>query len=205
MSVGQELLDVPLPEMVAKLGAGIADAQHQLDMNSVEVAKTLAETEIEVVPAITRTISADGSVDYSAADAIDVSLLQAGLFPTFYQFSEATIEVEMDIKTTTETETSVDVSTGGSVGFGLWSARIDVDVSHNRKFGKEVDHEVFMVRLLADIGAPDRLLLHHRSGFAVVRLPFGRIKRLRSDPLVETAGGIQFDAERFAAVTGSGP
>jgi hypothetical protein len=138
MSVGQELLDVPLPEMVAKLGAGIADAQHQLDMNSVEVAKTLAETEIEVVPAITRTIGADGSVDYSAAEAIDVSLLQAGLFPTFYQFSEATIEVEMDIKTTTETETSIDVSTGGSVGFGMWSARIDVDVSHNRKFGKEV-------------------------------------------------------------------
>jgi hypothetical protein len=138
MSVGQELLDVPLPEMVAKLGGGIADAQNELDMNSVEVAKTLAETEIEVVPAITRTIASDGSVGYDAAEPIDVSLLQAGLFPTFYQFSEATIEVEMDIKTTTETETQIDVSAGGRVGFGLWSARIDVDVSHNRKFGKEV-------------------------------------------------------------------
>lgn len=69
----------------------------------------------------------------------------------------------------------------------------------------EVDHEVFMVRLLAVIGTPDRLLLHHRSGFAIVRQSFGRIKRVRSDPFVETAGGIQFDAERFAAVTGSGP
>ena len=138
MSVGQELLDVPLPEMVAKIGQGIADAQHQLDMNSVEVAKILADTEIEVVPAITRTINADGSVDYETADAIDVSLLQAGLFPTFYQFSEATIDVEMDIKTTPETETQVDVSSQAKFGFGLWSARVDVDVSHNRKFGKEV-------------------------------------------------------------------
>ena len=138
MSVGQQLLDVPLPEMVAKLGQGIADAQHQLDMNSVEVAEILADTEIEVVPAITRTINADGSVDYSAADPIDVSLLQAGLFPTFYQFSEATIEVEMDIKTTTETETEVEVSSEASFGFGMWSASVEVDVSHNRKFGREV-------------------------------------------------------------------
>lgn len=138
MSVGQELLDVPFPEMVASLGQGIADAQHQLDMNSVEVARTLAETEIEIVPAITRTISADGEVSFSTADPIDVSLLQVGLFPTFYQFSEAVIEVEMDIKTTTERETNIDVSARARAGFGLWGGSIQTDVSHNRKFGKEV-------------------------------------------------------------------
>lgn len=139
MSVGQDLLDTPFPEMVAKLGQGIADAQHELDMNSVEVAKTLAETEIEIVPAITRTINEDGSVNYSSADAIDVSLLQAGLFPTFYQFSEAIIEVEMDIKTTTERETNIEVSASTEVDFGVWSSRVDVDVEHNRKFGREVN------------------------------------------------------------------
>ena len=138
MSVGQELLDVPFPEMVASMGQGIADAQNQLDMNSVEVAKTLAETEIEVVPALTRTIGTDGDVTYSAAEPIDVSLLQAGLFPTFYQFSEAVIEVEMDIKTTTETETDIDVSASARAGFGLFGGSIQTDVSHNRKFGKEV-------------------------------------------------------------------
>lgn len=138
MSVGQELLDVPFPEMIASMGQGIADAQNQLDMNSVEVAKTLAETEIEVVPAITRTIGADGEVQFDSADPIDVSLLQVGLFPTFYQFSESTIEVEMDIKTTTERETSIDVSARARAGFGLWGGSIQTDVSHNRKFGKEV-------------------------------------------------------------------
>ena len=138
MTVGQELLDVPFPEMVAKLGQGVADAQHQLDMNSVEVAQTLADTEIDVVPAITRTINADGSVDYDSADPVEISLLQAGLFPTFYQFSEAIIDVEMDIKTTTEIETNVEVSASAKFGFGAWSSRIDVDVEHNRKFGREV-------------------------------------------------------------------
>ena len=33
--VGQELLAVPLPEMVMKLGLGIAEAQRALDENSV--------------------------------------------------------------------------------------------------------------------------------------------------------------------------
>lgn len=138
MTVGQELLDVPFPEMVANLGQGVADAQHQLDMNSVEVARTLADTEIDVVPAITRTINDDGSVDFESAEPIEISLLQAGLFPTFYQFSEAIIEVEMDIKTTTEVETNVEVSASTEFGFGAWSSRIDVDVEHNRKFGREV-------------------------------------------------------------------
>ena len=138
MSVGQELLDVPFPEMIASIGQGIADAQNQLGMNSVEVAKTLAETEIEVVPAITRTIGSDGSVEFDSADPMDVSLLQVGLFPTFYQFSESVIEVGMDIKTTTERETNIDVSASARAGFGLWGGSIQTDVSHNRKFGKEV-------------------------------------------------------------------
>lgn len=137
MTVGQELLDVPFPEMVYKLAEGIANAQTQLDKNSVEVAKALAETEIEVVPAITRTITED-DVEFEAADAIDMSLLQVGLNPTFYQFNETVIEVEMDIKTTTETETNLEVGLDASVGWGPFSASLSVDFEHNRKFGKEV-------------------------------------------------------------------
>jgi len=157
MSVGQELLDVPFPEMVASMGQGIADAQNQLDMNSVEVAKTLAETEIEVVPAITRTIDSNGDVSYSSAEAIDVSLLQAGLFPTFYQFSEAIIEVEMDIKTTSERETNIDVSAKARAGFGLWGASVQTDVSHNRKFGKEVHGTSKLKTTMVPVPAPPYL------------------------------------------------
>ena len=160
MSVGQELLDVPFPEMIASMGQGIADAQNQLDMNSVEVAKVLAETEIDVVPAITRTIEQNGDdvdVTYEEADPITTSLLQVGLFPTFYQFSEAVIEVEMDIKTTTERETNIDVSAEAHAGFGLWGGSIQTDVSHNRKFGKEVHGTSKLKTTMVPVPAPPYL------------------------------------------------
>ena len=64
MSVGQELLDVPLPDMVTKLALGIASAQRALDENSVATAKELSDTEIEIVPALTQTIEEDGSVKF---------------------------------------------------------------------------------------------------------------------------------------------
>lgn len=137
-SVGQELLDVPLPDMVTKLALGIADAQRALDQNSVETAKALAETTIKVVPLITQTIDAQGNSTIAEAPAIDMSLLQVGLNPTFYQFQEASIEVTMDIKTTTSTETSVKVGAQAKVGFAMWSASVRVDVAFNRKFSKEV-------------------------------------------------------------------
>lgn len=156
MTVGQELLDVPFPEMVYKLAEGIANAQTQLDNNSVEVAKALADTEIEVVPAITRTISDDG-VEFEAAEPIEMSLLQVGLNPTFYQFSETVIEVEMDIKTTTETETNLDIGFDASVGWGPWSASLSVDFEHNRKFGKEVHGTSRLKTTMVPVPAPPYL------------------------------------------------
>ena len=137
-SVGQELLDVPLPDMVTKLALGVAEAQRALDENSVETATILAETTIEVVPALTQTIAADGEVTFDAADPVEMSLLQVGLNPSFYQFAETSIEVTMDIKTTTSSETNIKVGFKASVGFACWSSSVRVDVQHNRKFQKEV-------------------------------------------------------------------
>jgi hypothetical protein len=156
-SVGQELLAVPLPEMVLKLGLGIAEAQRALDENSVATAQMLAETTVPLVMAVTQTIKADGTVEFTSADPIDVSLLQIGLMPTFYQFSEATIEVTMDIKTTTSTETNVKVSSKASVGFGCFSASVNVDVSHNRKFGKEVHGTSKLTTKMVPVPPPPRI------------------------------------------------
>lgn len=68
-----------------------------------------------------------------------------------------------------------------------------------------VDHDEFVVGLLGYLGDADRLVLHHRSGFALVRLPYGRAQRLKQVPWVSVVGGVQFDLERFAAVTGIDP
>ena len=156
-SVGQELLDVPLPEMVLKLALGIAEAQKALDENSVETAQALAETEIPIVMAVTQTIAADGSVSFTSADPIDVSLIQIGLLPTFYQFSEASIEVTMDIKTTTSRETNIKVGVKAKVGFSMWSASVSIDVSHNRKFGKTVQGTSRLVTKLVPVPPPPRI------------------------------------------------
>jgi hypothetical protein len=156
-SVGQELLDVPLPEMVTKLAMGIASAQAALDENSVATAKLLAETQVEdVVLAVTQTINADGSVNFTQSTAT-MSLLQLGLLPTFYQFAEATIEVTMDIKTTTSTETNIKVSAKAKVGFAMWSASVQADVAHNRKFQKEVRGTSRLVTRLVPVPPPERI------------------------------------------------
>jgi len=156
-SVGQELLDVPLPEMVTKLAMGIATAQAALDANSIETAKFLATTDVEnVVLAVTQTIAADGTVGFSQSTAT-MSLLQLGLMPTFYQFSEATIEVTMDIKTTTSSETNIKVSASAKVGFACWSASVNVEVSHNRKFQKEVHGTSRLFTKLVPVPPPERI------------------------------------------------
>ena len=74
-----------------------------------------------------------------------------------YQFSEATIEVTMDIKTTTSRETNVKVSASAKVGFAAWSASVTADVSHNRKFGKEVRGTSRLFTRLAPVPPPPRI------------------------------------------------
>ena len=156
-SVGQELLDVPLPEMVLKLALGIAEAQRALDENSVETAKALADTTLPMVMGVTQTIAADGAVTFVNAAPVAVSLIQIGLMPTFYQFAEATIEVTMDIKTTTSVETNIKVGIKAKAGFALWSASVSVDVSHNRKFGKEVRGTSRLLTRMVPVPPPPRL------------------------------------------------
>jgi hypothetical protein len=153
-SVGQELLDVPLPEMVTKLAMGIATAQHALDENSASIAILLSQTTVQnVVLAVTQHIAADGTVTFTQSTAT-MSLLQMGLLPTFYQFAEATIEVTMDIKTTTSTETNIKVSASAKVGFAAWSASVNAEVSHNRKFQKEVHGTSRLLTRLVPVPPP---------------------------------------------------
>lgn len=156
-SVGQELLDVPLPDMVLKLALGIAEAQKALDENSVETAKALADTELPLVLGVTQNIAADGTVTFTNAPPVNVSLIQVGLMPTFYQFAEASIEVTMDIKTTTSIESNLKIGTKAKVGFACWSASVSIDVSHNRKFGKEVRGTSRLLTRMVPVPPPPRI------------------------------------------------
>lgn len=157
MNVGHELLNVPLPSMVARLGVGMAIAQRELDQVSVDTARWLAQETVEIIPGYTQTIAEDGKVSYTQAPPIEMSLLQVGLMPTFYQFAEATIEVSMDIKVTTATETSVSARAEAKVGFSVWSASISSEVSHNRRMGREVHGTSRLVTRVVTVPPPARL------------------------------------------------
>lgn len=115
-SVGQELLNVPFPEMVEKMGMAIATAQMALDLNSMKTAQALASTMIPagtVVTAIKETVNAEGAVTATEVLFNDqpMPLLAFGINPTFYAFSETIIEVKMTITMSVERSTSVSFGT----------------------------------------------------------------------------------------------
>jgi hypothetical protein len=121
MSVGRDLLDLPFAELVRNLAVAIADGQTALDRNSVETMKVLAATTIPLLTDVTEIIeptvssvqvqvqdSGGGShqetiqvtgarVRTSDATTAQMTMLQAGIMPTFYQFTEASIEVKLSI------------------------------------------------------------------------------------------------------------
>src|SRR5512138_3909620 len=138
-NVGQELLNVPLPEMVTKLALGIAEAQTKLDLNSTEVARFMSETKIKLptiqtpaVAAVPAVPAGPGGVP-AAVPAVagvpavtgeaEFPLIAMGFFPGFYQFTEAIIEVKMAI--TMATSTSAQIGVTAKAGFGCFSASVN--------------------------------------------------------------------------------
>jgi hypothetical protein len=122
-NVGQELLNVPFPEMVQKLALAIAKGQAALDKNSTATAKTLAKTTINLP-----------KLDNPDQD-FPVSLIAVGIYPQFYQFSTAEIEVKMAITMATSSEFELDV--GADVGWGPFSA--SVNASYSSKYSYDVE------------------------------------------------------------------
>lgn len=138
MSIGAELLNVPLPQMVANLSMAIAEAQSKLDMNSTEVAKFMANTKIKL-PAL----EGGGKVE-------EFPLIALGFFPGFYQFQKATIKVAMAISMSRSTEAGVSAQVKG--GFGMYSA--SVNASYKSKYDYKQEGSSSMEVVLAPAPPP---------------------------------------------------
>lgn len=132
MSVGQDLLNVPFPEMIKSMGLGIAEAQYELDLTSLKIARLMAgyapESEEEGEAVSTERTNL---VDLGDGNSEGYSLLELGFTPTFYQFVDTLIEVKMSISMASQTETSrsstqVNASVSGKVGFLSASAKMQV-------------------------------------------------------------------------------
>lgn len=113
MAIGDELLDIPFADLLRNLAFAIAEGQLALDRSSIETLRFLANNRVELVPEVfeviepaQQTVQISGgqpltvntvNIRSSGATPVSVSLLQAGLQPTFYQFTEAQIEVKLSI------------------------------------------------------------------------------------------------------------
>lgn len=107
MAIGQDLLNVPMGDMIRQMAFAIADAQFELDESSFRVAEMMSgEVTLR---------NADGTVQMEQGKPViretlvkfggeDLSMMELGFTPNFYQFIDTIIEVKIAIKITQSTE-----------------------------------------------------------------------------------------------------
>jgi hypothetical protein len=134
VSVNKQLAHAPLPQMVQKLGTAIAQAQADMDMLGVEMAIQMAGTTVNVGGA-------------------NRSLLELGLTPSFYTFSEATIEAKVAFSTTEDTSYGM----SASVGVNVYFVAASVDASYSRKFSYNASGSSSISARLVSLPAPAEL------------------------------------------------
>lgn len=136
VAVTRALVSAPLPQIIERLGTAIAQAQHALDTNSVETAKALAGTEVEL-----------GGKSYN--------LLTLGFTPSFYTFTEATVEAKLSFTMTESSELSVGASATVGINYGVFMAAATVDVAYARKYSVTAEGVSSIAARLVSIPAPD--------------------------------------------------
>ncbi len=140
--MGSDLLAVPFPKMVLSLAQAIAKGQLALDQASLNTLKVLSRTKFDYIPEITevltpRPFTTHGievtGVDVEAVSSppLSMTLLQAGIVPTFYQFTESVIEVKMSISSKTESHSEFEfgLETEASAGFLFASGSVSSHVN----------------------------------------------------------------------------
>jgi hypothetical protein len=148
----KETPSVSFGDLVRMLAEGIADAQTSLDRASAELVRELAETTVEIIPRVTETIAEDGTVTYEQGEPQEVSLLALGVTPSFYQFSQATVEVVMDIKVV-QSQTETETTKGQR--FGLFAGTTDIRAE--RKLNRDVSTHSKLTATLVPVPMPIRL------------------------------------------------
>lgn len=138
-TVTRALLSAPLPQIIEKLGLSIAQAQFALDQNSVEIAKELSTTDVKI-----------GEDTYN--------LLSLGFVPSFYAFTEATVEAKLSFTMTESTETSVNVSVSAGVTTPVFMAAATVDVGFARKFSVSAEGTSSIAARLVSLPPPESFM-----------------------------------------------
>lgn len=167
MSIGTELLNAPFPEMIKTMGLSIAEAQYELDLVSMKIARLMAGYEPEPEPEPGQTLPPRSGTPQRTklvplGDGKEYSLLELGFTPTFYQFVDTLIEVKISISMSRETNysrssTTVDANLKGSVGFFSASASMrvsTVSASYASKYQYSAEGSSLMRTKLVPVPAP---------------------------------------------------
>jgi hypothetical protein len=143
--------EIDFQDLIYGMAESVADAQVKLDYNLAEAMTRFAETKVEVIPRVVRTIQPDGTVVDEPAEPEERSLLELGITPERYQFSEATVDVEFDLSfATDETDTSEEKK----------KARFRVDTSeahHRRRYHGEANTTAKISARLVPVPTPASL------------------------------------------------
>jgi hypothetical protein len=167
MSVSTEMTNTPFPEMVRLLGTGIAEAQYELDLVSLKIARMMAgylpDPEPEPgQPAPAPPANPERTILVKLGDGKEYSLLELGFVPTFYQFVDTLIELKLSISMSREsnystTSFNANSSVQGKVGFFSASASMSVSAvsaSFSSKYQYSAEGSSLMRTKLVPVPAP---------------------------------------------------
>ncbi len=185
-NVGAELASVPFGKMIYDMASAIARSQIALDKASIELVKVLAGTTFDYVPDVVETLlpnprqvkGANGAplvdsngdpvmitgvlVQTDVGDSFPLTLLQAGVNPTFYAFTNSQIEVKMSITSTQESSNtfSVGVSVTASADFLFASGSVSshVNFTSANKYSYSVTGSSSMSTVLNPVPPPKNMM-----------------------------------------------
>lgn len=180
-NVGAELASVPFGKMIYDMASAIARSQIALDKASIQLVKVLAATTFDYVPDVTEVLLPNPKtipgvkdsfgnplvvtgvqVQSYVGDSFPLTLLQAGVNPTFYAFTNSTIEVKMSITSTQESSNtfSVGVSVTASADFLFASGSVTshVNFTSANKYSYSVTGSSTMSTTLAPVPPPKNMM-----------------------------------------------
>lgn len=143
LSPARELPGASLADFVTQLAEAVAEGQAKLDLSSAEVAAQLAQTHVQFIPEIRQIIEKDGRMRFETAQPITLSLLELGIQPTFYAFSEAVVEVAMDLRVVEETASSG--SSRGSLFASTQALRLERKLNRDVKISSKISAKLVPV------------------------------------------------------------
>jgi hypothetical protein len=133
------LVTAPLPQIIEKLGVAIAEGQYALDRNSVEMARIMAETPVRV-----------GDESHT--------LLSLGFTPSFFAYTEATVEARLSFTMSETTDTAVGGSVTAGGGVGVFMAAATVSASYARRFSVEASGTSSIAARLVSLPPPEQFM-----------------------------------------------